>query len=160
MADSFRDAFRGIWDCIKTERNMRVHTVMCVYVIFFASFLGLTRGEFACLLLSIGSVMTAETLNTSLEKLCDFTQKSTNRLIRVIKDMAAGAVLICALFAAGVGVVVLCRPELLVFLRFLVQTPLYLGLLLLSLLAALVYVFAGPVRIAESARRLFGKHGE
>ena len=66
----------------------------------------------ACLLLAIGSVVTAETLNTSVEKLCDFTQKHTNHLIRVIKDMAAGAVLICAVFAALVGIVVLFRPEL------------------------------------------------
>ena len=103
IARSFADAFRGVGDCIRTERNMRIHLTMCVYVLFFASRIELTRGEMACLLLAIGSVVTAETLNTSVEKLCDFTQKHTNHLIRVIKDMAAGAVLICAVFAALVS---------------------------------------------------------
>ena len=78
IARSFADAFRGVGDCIRTERNMRIHLTMCVYVLFFASRIELTRGEMACLLLAIGSVMTAETLNTSVEKLCDFTQKHTN----------------------------------------------------------------------------------
>ena len=97
---SFADAFRGIGCCIKSERNMRIHLVACAYVLFFASQLSLSRGEMACLLLAIGGVMTAETLNTALEKLCDFAQKNLNRYIRVIKDMAAGAVL---LSAAGGG---------------------------------------------------------
>ena len=71
---------------------MRIHLVACAYVLFFASQLSLSRGEMACLLLAIGGVMTAETLNTALEKLCDFAQKNLNRYIRVIKDMAAGFV--------------------------------------------------------------------
>ena len=53
---------------------MRIHLVACAYVLFFASQLSLSRGEMACLLLAIGGVMTAETLNTALEKLCDFAQ--------------------------------------------------------------------------------------
>ena len=55
---------------------MRIHLVACAYVLFFASQLSLSRGEMACLLLAIGGVMTAETLNTALEKLCDFAQKN------------------------------------------------------------------------------------
>ena len=81
---------------------MRIHLVACAYVLFFASQLSLSRGEMACLLLAIGGVMTAETLNTALEKLCDFAQKNLNRYIRVIKDMAVGAA--GPLFGGGGGV--------------------------------------------------------
>ena len=156
IARSFADAFRGVGDCIRTERNMRIHLTTCVYVLFFASRIELTRGEMACLLLAIGSVMTAETLNTSVEKLCDFTQKHTNHLIRVIKDMAAGAVLICAVFAALVGIVVLFRPELWEAFWAICTDPVSLALFLLSLAVAAVFVFLGPVKMMEQAERWFG----
>lgn len=157
VLDSFSDAFRGIWDCIKTERNMRIHLVVCVYVLFFASRMSLTRGELASLFLAIGAVMAAETLNTSIEKLCDFAQKHQNHLIRVIKDMAAGGVLLCAVFAALVGVVVLFRPELWDAVREVCSGPVSLALLILSVAAALVFVFVGPVRLAEGTHNLFAR---
>ena len=131
---SFADAFRGIGCCIKSERNMRIHLVACAYVLFFASQLSLSRGEMACLLLAIGGVMTAETLNTALEKLCDFAQKNLNRYIRVIKDMAAGAVLLSAIAALLWGIV---------------SHPAALGLLALSLAVAAGFVFLGPAWVAE-----------
>ena len=140
---SFADAFRGIGCCIKSERNMRIHLVACAYVLFFASQLSLSRGEMACLLLAIGGVMTAETLNTALEKLCDFAQKNLNRYIRVIKDMAAGAVLLSAIAALLVGVVILFRPELWALLWGIVSHPAALGLLALSL------AVLGPAWVAE-----------
>lgn len=141
---SFADAFRGIADCIKSERNMRIHLVMCGYVLFFASQLSLSRGELACLLLAIGGVMTAETLNTAIEKLCDFNQKKRSHHIRVIKDMAAGAVLLCAIAALLVGVVILFRPELWRLLWRIVAHPLRLGGLILSLIVAAGFVLLGP----------------
>lgn len=153
MADSFSDAFRGIWDCLKTERNMRVHLVACCYVLFFASRLELSRGEMACLILTIGSVMGAEAMNTAVEKLCDFNQKNLNPRIRVVKDVAAGAVLLSALAAALVGVVILFRPELWTSLWALAAQPVSLILLVVSLAAALVFILAGPERIAGWFRR-------
>ena len=146
---SFADAFRGIGCCIKSERNMRIHLVACAYVLFFASQLSLSRGEMACLLLAIGGVMTAETLNTALEKLCDFAQKNLNRYIRVIKDMAAGAVLLSAIAALLVGVVILFRPELWALLWGIVSHPAALGLLALSLAVAAGFIFLGPAWVAE-----------
>lgn len=146
---SFADAFRGIGCCIKSERNMRIHLVACAYVLFFASQLSLSRGEMACLLLAIGGVMTAETLNTALEKLCDFAQKNLNRYIRVIKDMAAGAVLLSAIAALLVGIVILFRPELWALLWGIVSHPVALGLLALSLAVAAGFIFLGPAWVAE-----------
>lgn len=157
MRDSFSDAFRGVWDCLKSERNMRVHGVACVYVLFFASQLELTRGELACLVLAIGGVTGAEAMNTALEKLCDFTQKNWNPRIRVVKDVAAGAVLLSALAAALVGIVVMWRPRLWEVLGGICSGPVSLALLLLSLAAALVFIFSGPAGIAEWWDRLWKK---
>jgi diacylglycerol kinase len=156
LAHSFADAFRGVGDCILTERNMRIHLSTACYVVFFASQLGLTRGEKACLVMAIGAVVAAEIFNTCLEKLCDFTEKNRNRFIRIIKDMAAGAVLVTALCAAFAGILILFRPALWQLLGRIFSAPVSLGLFLLSFGAALVFVFVGPKKIGEYCRRLFG----
>ena len=45
---------------------------------------------------AIVSVWTAEALNTALELLCDVASPEFHPLIETAKDVAAGAVLICA----------------------------------------------------------------
>ncbi len=104
--DSFRDAFRGIGRCLKAERNMRVHFAVAAAVAVLALCLKVSGGELACLLLAMGMVMAAEAMNTAVERLCDFVEESHNDRIGMIKDIAAGAVLLSAIFAAAVGVVV------------------------------------------------------
>ena len=146
---SCADAFRGIGACIKSERNMRIHVVMCIYVLFFASQLSLSRAEMACLLLAIGGVMSMETLNTALEKLCDFNQKNRNRYIGLVKDLAAGAVLLSALAALLVGVVVLFRPELWQLLWDMLAHPWKVVLLVVSLMVAAGFIFLGPAWLEE-----------
>ncbi len=150
---SFADAFRGVWDCVKSERNMRIHLTACAYVLFFASRLNLSRGEWACLFLTMGLVTATESMNTAVEKLCDFAQKQLNPRIRVVKDVAAGAVLLSALAAVLVGGAVLFRPELWTAVVEIVSAPWKLGLFLLSAAAALAFVFAGPMRLAEALGR-------
>lgn len=132
---------------------MRVHLTACCYVLFFAFRLSLTRGEIACLVLTIGAVMSAEAMNTAVEKLCDFIQKHLNPHIRVVKDVAAGAVLLCALAAVLVGAVIFLRPELWQAALEICSDPLSLALFLLSLAAALIFVFIGPVKICGFFRR-------
>lgn len=153
MVHSFRDAFRGIFVCALSERNMRVHLTACCYVLFFAFRMGLPRAEIAVLALTIGAVMSAEAMNTAVEKLCDFTERRWNPYIRVIKDIAAGAVLLCALAAVVVGAVIFLRQELWQLLAELCATPASLVCLLLSLVAAWVFVFIGPQKIVERLKK-------
>ena len=66
QADSFRDAARGFFHTVKTERNMRIHLTAAVYVLFFSPFLGVTRSEYGVLLLTIAMVIAAEAFNTAI----------------------------------------------------------------------------------------------
>ncbi len=152
LLTSFRDAARGVWDGIKSERNMRIHAVVAVYVLGFSFGLSLSRAEWAVLILAIGAVTGAELLNTSVEKLCDFNEKRINPHIRSVKDMAAGAVLLCAACAALVGVAVLWRSELWQLLLGIVKSPVKLLLLLLSAVIAVVFIILGPSGIWEKLR--------
>lgn len=154
LADSFGDAARGALFAVKTERNMRIHVTAAVYVLFFAPFLGVSRGEYAALILAIALVITAEGFNTAIEMLCDFAQKSYNPFIGRTKDIAAGAVLVCAVFAAIIGFVVLWRPAELWFLICAIFTsPLYCALFILTTVLAIIFIFVGPEGIARWLER-------
>lgn len=125
---------------------MRIHGIACCYVLFFAFRLGLGRGETACLLLAMGAVTAAEAMNTSVEKLCDYVEKKHVRQIGLVKDLAAGAVVLSALFAALAGGVVFLRPALWEVLWEIAGSPLELGGLILSLAVSSILVFAVPLK--------------
>ena len=147
--DSFGDALRGILFTVKTERNMRIHLTAAVYVLFFAPFLGVSRGEYAVLLLTVALVIGAEGFNSAIEMLCDYAQKSYNPYIGKTKDIAAGAVLVCAVFAAIIGFAVLWRPKALWTLCCAIFTsPVCCIAFVTSAVLALVFIIAGPCGIA------------
>lgn len=100
----FAYAARGIIHGF-TERNFRVHVCAVCFVSWFAlRFYELSRGEWAALLLTFAAVISAELLNTSVERLCDKVSPEKNEHIKHSKDCAAGAVLVSAIFAVGVGI--------------------------------------------------------
>ncbi len=146
LLHSFRDAARGVWLCLCSERNMRIHLIACGYVLFFAFKIGVSGGELACLLLSMGLVTGAETMNTAVEKLCDHVCKEQNPGIGRVKDLAAGAVLLCAIFAALVGGAVLLRPELWTAILDIAGTSWKLGAFGGSVAASFVLAFVVPLK--------------
>lgn len=86
------------------ERNFRFHLCAAGFVSWFAArFYELTRAEWAILLLTFGAVMGMEVVNTALENLADRVTRERDEHIRRCKDCAAGAVLVAAIFAVGVG---------------------------------------------------------
>lgn len=128
---SLKYALRGILYCINNERNMRFHTVAAFFSIVMSPFFDLTRGEFGLLLLTCGVVMGAELFNTVAEDLCDALIEGFSQSVRAVKDLASGAVLVTAIFAAGVGVALFWRPDCIVNGWFwLVAHPVVLVLLL------------------------------
>jgi diacylglycerol kinase len=62
--------------------------------------------DWAILLLVIGMVWTAEIFNSAFERLVDMVSPDFNPKAGIIKDMAAGAVLVSAIVAVIVGVLI------------------------------------------------------
>ncbi len=58
------------------------------------------------ILLVSALVFALEGMNTAIEMLCDEVTEERKESIRKVKDVAAGAVLIGAIFAAVVGVII------------------------------------------------------
>jgi diacylglycerol kinase len=74
-------------------------------------YLGLSKLEWGLIIFSIGLVLTAEVLNTAVERLGDVVAGGKyNNLVRDIKDISAGAVMVSALTALTIGVLILFVP--------------------------------------------------
>jgi len=78
--------------------------------VLLAAVLHLSRLEWLALVLAIGSVWAAEAINTAFEYLCDVASPEFNPLVEKAKDVAAGAVLICAIGSVITGVLTLGPP--------------------------------------------------
>ncbi len=104
--ESVRYAWRGIVHTVRTQRNARIHLVVLAAVVAAGLALGITREEWALVLLAAGLVLAAESLNSALEDLADRVEPDFDPHIMRVKDAAAGGVLITALTAAAVGLLV------------------------------------------------------
>ena len=71
---------------------------------------GLSWTQWAVLGLTIGFVLVAEMFNTVAEAALDAATPYYHPLVKIAKDVAAGAVLVCSLISVGVGLLVLGPP--------------------------------------------------
>lgn len=69
-------------------------------------YLDIDRVDWALQILAIGLVLSIESLNTAVEKVCDFIHPEHHEKIGFIKDIASGAVTFAALTAFAVVVLI------------------------------------------------------
>ena len=100
---SFGYAFSGLKVLFAEEHNSRIHLVAAVMAIALGWMLKLSVMEWVVLSLVIGAVFTAELFNSAIEKLADFVSPQKHDKIKKVKDMAAAAVLVCAITAVAVA---------------------------------------------------------
>jgi diacylglycerol kinase (ATP) len=103
LLKSFRYAFHGVWYFLSTQRNAQIHMLVAACALALAAVLGLARWEWLALVLMITLVLAAEAMNTAIEAAVDVATSTYDPLARVAKDVAAGAVLLCAIAAVIVG---------------------------------------------------------
>ncbi len=103
---SFKFALSGILYLFKHENNARVHLLAAVVATGLGFWFKISSTEWCFVVLAIGLVSAAEAFNSALEKLCDMVEPEQHPQIKIIKDVAAGAVLLTALAAAIIGFIV------------------------------------------------------
>ena len=106
LRKSFGYAFKGIDDVIKHEPNMKIHVVVAILVVIMAFILKVSIIEWIILVLLIGAVLAAETINTTIENLVDMYTKEYDEKSKIVKDTAAGTVLILAITSAIIGLII------------------------------------------------------
>ena len=103
---SFVYAWRGLLLLIRQEHNAWIHLSAAAGVVIAGFCFNITQLEWIAVVFCIGLVLAAETFNTAIEKLANVVSPDWNELIGKVKDVAAGAVLICAITAAIVGLII------------------------------------------------------
>lgn len=106
LRKSFGYAFKGIDDVIEHEPNMKIHVVVAILVVIMAIILKVSIIEWIILVLLIGAVLAAETINTTIENLVDMYTKEYDEKAKIVKDTAAGTVLILAITSANIGLII------------------------------------------------------
>ena len=100
---SFKYAFNGIVDLFVNTPNAKIHFIIGAITIGLGFYFNITKGEWISVILCIGLVLAAESLNTSIEYLTDLVTKDYHELAKKTKDAAAGGVLICAITSSIIG---------------------------------------------------------
>ena len=102
----FALGFLGLLHAIKSEQNMRIHFLAAVGVSVAGFMLRLDAYEWIAVVVCIGLVISAECLNTALERLADRVSIEQHPLIQQAKDCGSAAVLVLAITATVVGGIV------------------------------------------------------
>ena len=100
---SFSHAFAGLRQFVSLEHNARIHVAATFVVIITGFLLHVSYTEAAILAIVTGLVWVAEIINTCVERLSDLITRERHPEIKVIKDLAAGAVLTAAIIAVAVA---------------------------------------------------------
>lgn len=103
---SFGYAWKGIACCVGKEQNLGFHLIATLLVIVAGCYFHITRTEWMLVILCIGLVIAAELFNTAVETLVDLVSPQRHPMAGRVKDIAAGAVLVCAIAAAVVGLLI------------------------------------------------------
>lgn len=100
-------AWQGLRRVFQTERNFQTHVVMVGLVTVSGLYLQVSMLAWGLLILSMTLMLVTEILNTALEYLVDMLAEGRyDAQAKAIKDIAAGACLVCALGVALVGALV------------------------------------------------------
>lgn len=99
-------AFNGLRIAFKKERNFKIEIFCALIAILMAIILRVTQASWLIIILNISFVLTAELFNTAIENLADVACKELNPVIKVIKDVAAAAVIIAVVSALASGLVI------------------------------------------------------
>lgn len=103
---SFKYALSGIRSCFKSESNFRIHSLLAMIALLISALINISTIEWVAVCFCIAFVFTMEMVNTAIEKLCDIIHVERHNGIKKVKDIAAGAVLVAALFSLITGAVI------------------------------------------------------
>jgi diacylglycerol kinase (ATP) len=109
---SFKYAFNGLKILFREEHNARIHLFITLLAIVLGFVLKISALEWVAVMLVIGLVFITEIVNTSIENIADFISPEKHAKIKVIKDLAAAAVIVSAIISVLIGLIIFL-PKLL-----------------------------------------------
>jgi diacylglycerol kinase (ATP) len=103
---SLKFAFKGAYLLLTTEHSIMVQFSLGIIMTILGFVMHISATEWMFQLLAVGMVLVAESLNTGIEKLCDFVHIDYHKRIGFIKDISAGAATFAAIIALIIGCII------------------------------------------------------
>lgn len=103
---SFRHALRGIGVVFRGEQSFRIQVAAALAAVCLGLYFQISNFQFLIVLVLIAFVLVLEIINSIFERLVDSFKPRIHPVVRDIKDIMAGAVLIASLVSAAAGIVI------------------------------------------------------
>lgn len=105
----FQNAFLGLKAGILYDRSILVQMVLAIISLIFFYLLKISYVEWLFVITAIFVVVVSEFLNSAIEDVCDLLVKKYDLHVKEIKDIAAAAVLLAAIYAVVVAIFIIGR---------------------------------------------------
>jgi len=103
---SFKYACAGVVCFFCNERNGKIQLLAAATAVVLGFVYKIPLHEWMWVVCCIATVLSFEMINTALEKLCDIVEPAMHPSIKMIKDVAAAAVLVAALGSTTIGALI------------------------------------------------------
>jgi undecaprenol kinase len=103
---SIKCALKGIKYCLANEENFRFEFLCSIISVIFSFALKISPEDWLAIIFFNTITLTLEMINTAIEKLSDVFTESIHPMIRLIKDVAAGAVLVASLASLAAACII------------------------------------------------------
>ncbi|MEK7459268.1 MAG: diacylglycerol kinase family protein [Patescibacteria group bacterium] len=103
---SLRHALRGLRDVARSEHSFRVQLLAATVALVLAFVFPLAVWQRIVVMLLSAAVLVLEVMNTIVERLADAVAPRLSHIVREVKDMMAGTVLLVSITSAVVGVII------------------------------------------------------
>lgn len=103
---SVKNCLDGISYVTKNEKNFKREIALGIIALTLSYILKIDKIEFIIILTMICLVLTAEIINTAIERTVDLVTKEYHELARIAKDVSAGSVLVTSTFALIIGIII------------------------------------------------------
>ena len=103
---SIQFALHGMKQFFSRDRNGRIQTVIGITAIILGFALSISSFQWMLVLFCIGLVISLEMINSAIERFCDMVTTDFHPGVKIIKDVAAGAVLVASIFSLVIGLII------------------------------------------------------
>jgi undecaprenol kinase len=103
---SFRNAVKGVQTAYRTQKNLRIHLFIGLFVVITAILLNASHFDWLVLILTIMLVIIAELFNTAIEFTVDLFSPDFNHQAKSAKDVSAAGVLVTSFLAILIGLII------------------------------------------------------
>ncbi|MEW5801825.1 MAG: diacylglycerol kinase [bacterium] len=103
LIEKINYAIEGIIYAVRTQGNLRFHLLAAALVLVASAVLPISKIDLLFIVVVISSVLVAELLNTAIEEMINMISPDYHTQAKIIKDIAAGAVLVAAIGAIAIG---------------------------------------------------------